>query len=157
MKLLRSKRPARKEEDMQMALAKYIMLKYPDVIFTAEASGVRTSYVQAAKMKMMRSNGSHLDMIILEPRGLYAGCILELKHQDKTPFLLDGSISKSQHVQAQAAMMERLRKKGYYSSFAVGLDQALKLIDRYMNQPTYGIREQRQPSTETIPENGRAQ
>ena len=141
---------------MQMALSKFIALKFPDVIFTAEASGVRTSYVQAAKMKMMRSTGSHLDMIILEPRGLYAGLILELKDQSKSPFLLDGSLSKTEHVQAQAAMINRLKKKGYFSAFAVGLDQAMAIIYHYMNQPTfYGFIEQRQQNKESISENGR--
>jgi hypothetical protein len=155
MKPLHSKRHARKEEDMQMALSKYIMLMFPDVIFTAEASGVRTSYVQAAKMKMMRSHGCHLDMIILEPRGLYAGLILELKHEDKSPFLQNGSISKKEHVQAQAAMVNRLKNKGYYSSFAVGLDQGIAIINHYMNQPPYGIAQQRQRDPEVVPENGR--
>jgi hypothetical protein len=145
----------RSEESMQLALCKYIMLKYPDVIFTAEASGVRTSYVDAAKLKLMRSSGAHADMIILEPRGIYAGCILELKQNKKNPFRQDGTIRQDQHVRAQAAMLDRLKKKGYYSCFAVGLDQGMKLIDHYMNQPLYGTIERRQRNTESIPEDGR--
>ena len=155
MKLLRSKHRARKEESMQLALCKYIMLKYPNVIFTAEASGVRTSYVDAAKLKMMRSPGAHADMIILEPRGVYAGCILELKHAGKNPFRLDGTIRDDKHIRAQDEMIDRLRSKGYYSAFAVGLDQGMRIIDHYMNQPPYGIREQRQRDPETVPEAGR--
>jgi len=151
----KKKRRARTEESLQMALSKYIMLKYPDVIFTAEASGVRTSYVDAAKLKMMRSHGAHADMIILEPRGTYAGLIMELKRQGKKPYRQDGTLSRNQHIQAQANMLERLIKKGYYSRFAVGLDEGMQIIDEYMNQPPYGIREQRQRDPEKLPENGR--
>ena len=139
-----------------MALSQYIMLKYPDVIFTAEATGIKTSKVQAGKMKLMRSRGAHADMIILEPRGLYAGCILELKVKEKTPFLLDGSLSYNSHVRDQAKMLDRLKHKGYFSAFAICLDHGIQLINLYMDQPTfYGLTEQRQRDPEKVPENGR--
>ena len=153
---LSKKRRARKEEAMQLALSQYIMLKYPDVIFTAEASGIQTSKVQAGKMKLMRSRGAHADMIILEPRGLYAGCILELKDVSKNPFLQNGSLSYNSHVRDQAKMLDRLKHKGYYSSFVIGLDQGIEIINHYMNQPEfYGLTEQRQRDPEKLPENGR--
>jgi hypothetical protein len=112
--------------------------------------------VQAGKMKLMRSRGAHADMIILEPRGLYAGCILELKDVTKNPFLLDGSLSYNSHVRDQALMLDRLKHKGYYAAFVVGLDAGIATINLYMNQPTfYGLTEQRQRDPENISESGR--
>lgn len=121
---------------MQVALSKYIKLQYPDVIFTSESSGVRVNMGQAVKMKNQRSVGKLPDMIILEPRfeiGL-SGLILELKDKDNSPFLKDGSLSTKKKIQEQAQMLDRLKHKGYSAQFVVGLDEAIRIVDLYMNK-----------------------
>ncbi|MEJ7644261.1 MAG: hypothetical protein WKF87_06680 [Chryseolinea sp.] len=84
-------------------------------------------------MKKQRSVGSLPDMIIMEPRGIYHGMALELKSEANSPFLVDGSLRKDLHVIAQARMLDRLKRKGYWAQFIVGIDEGRKLIDLYMS------------------------
>lgn len=108
-------------------------MAYPKVVFLSEPSGLRVSMGLATKLKKMRSNDTHLDLYILEPKGKYHGLILELKaveiHQKKNPELF----LKNEHVNDQKKTIEKLNKKGYYAAFAVKFDQAKKLIDDYLN------------------------
>ena len=118
------------ETSLQIAISEYIKLRYKDVVFTAESSGVRVSIGTAKKMKRQRSNHKQPDMIILEPRGDYHGLIIELKKAGIR--LKDGSMPNDKHTNAQKVTLDLLRSKGYYTTFAVGFDEARKIIDDYM-------------------------
>lgn len=120
------------EENFQIALSEYIMLQYPKVVFNSDSSGLRLNIGQASKIKKMRSTHKHLDMFFAEPKGTYHGLYLELKAPSKSPFLKNGNMSSDQHVQEQLAQIMIMRGKGYAAYFAVGLDQAKLIIDRYM-------------------------
>lgn len=72
------------------------------------------------------------DMIILKPNAEYHGLILELKSEDSSPYLKDGSLSKGQHIQEQNQTLTTLLNIGYYAIFAVGFDNAKKIIDDYI-------------------------
>jgi hypothetical protein len=122
----------RHEEQLQLAVCKYIKLAYPDVIFFTDASGLRLSKSQAGKQKAMRSEGAHVDLYILEPRLSYHGLILELKADNNSPFLKNGELSKDQHVMDQAKTLDRLKNKGYLAQFSVGLVQTMDTIDEYL-------------------------
>lgn len=121
----------KQEESLQIALSKYLQLKYPDVIFTSESSGIRLTIGQAVKAKKMRANCKLPDLIILEPKGKYAGMALELKKFGEKVFKKNGE-PLAGHVAEQWQTVERLRRKGYYSTFAIGLDHAIGMIDLYM-------------------------
>lgn len=123
------------EQSMQIGLSEFIKLQYPDVIFTAEASGIHSTIGVAVRKKRMRSTGKLPDMIILEPRGAYCGLVLELKHKDNPVFKKNGELVANQRVQEQAEMLERLRRKGYFAAFVVGLEEGIKIFRRYMNLP----------------------
>ena len=88
---------------------------------------------QATALKAQRSVHKIPDMIILKPNGEYHGLILELKSEDSSPYLKDGSLSKGQHIQEQNQTLTALLNIGYYAVFAVGFDNAKKIIDDYMN------------------------
>lgn len=124
------------ETKLQIAISQYIRLQYPDVIFTAEASGIFKNQAQAGISAMQRSGSKLPDMMIDEARGGYFGLRLEIKTTKKTPYLKDQTLRKDKHVQAQAKTLNRLHKKGYYALFAVGFDHAKRIIDDYMKQPT---------------------
>jgi hypothetical protein len=147
------------ETQIQLAISKYIQTKYPDVIFTAESSGVRVNMGIAMKMKRQRSKGKHVDMIISEPRGIFHGLFLELKDPKYDPWMADfkkrkllpimrdGKLyfpglkrdfdNKEQECknQAQATMLWRLQDKGYKAQYAVGIQEAMEAIDYYMSLP----------------------
>ena len=124
---------AKKEEQLSKAVSRYLKLQYPDVVFTCDASGVRLTMGQATALKAQRSVHKIPDMIILKPNAEYHGLILELKSDDSSPYLKDGSLSKGQHIQEQNQTLTTLLNIGYYAVFAVGFDNAKKIIDDYMN------------------------
>ncbi len=121
----------RPEENLQMAVCKYINFCYPGTVFTSDASGVRLNMGQAIKMKRMRSSDAIPDLLVFEPRGRYHALLLELKV--KTPFKKDGKLKKDEHLEDQAKTLDKLSKKGYKAVFAIGFDECKEIIDDYMN------------------------
>lgn len=123
---------AKKEESLSKAVSRYLQIQYPNIVFTCDASGVKLTMGQAVSLKAQRSVHKIPDMIILKPNADYHGLILELKSIDSSPFLKDGSLSKSVHVQEQNKTLNILLNAGYYAVFAVGFDNAKEIIDKYM-------------------------
>lgn len=122
----------KKEESLHVAVCKYIKLQFPNLIFSSENGGIRLTMGQAVKAKSLRSETKLPDLWIMEPRGGYHGLFIELK---KDPvWLKDGSLSKDKHIQAQAAILDRLKNKGYYAVFGCGLQATMHLIDLYMKR-----------------------
>ena len=119
-----------KEESLQIAVSTYIKLQYPDVVFTAESSGIRLPIGLAVKTSKQRSKHKQPDMIILEPNMSYHGLVIELKKEGWR--LKDGSIPNDEHTRKQRDTLDLLNKKGYYACFASGFDEAITIIDLYM-------------------------
>ena len=113
------------------AVANYIKLQYPNVIFTSDSSGIKLSMGSALKMLALKSENKIPDMIILSPNKKYHGLIIEIKKIEKSPYLKDGSISKVKHVQEQNKTLEILSKIGYKAVFGVGFDNCKQIIDEY--------------------------
>ena len=123
---------AKKEEQLSKSVSRYLKLQYPDVVFTCDSSGIRLTIGQATALKAQRSVHKIPDMIILKPNGEYHGLILELKSEDSSPYLKDGSLSKGKHIQEQNQTLTELFSIGYYAVFIVGFNQAKEVIDNYM-------------------------
>lgn len=123
---------AKKEESLSKAVSKYLKVQYPNVVFTCDASGVRLTIGQATLLKAQRSVHKIPDMIILKPNTEYHGLILELKSKDSSPYLKNGTLSTGKHIQEQNQTLSILSSNGYCAVFAVGFDNAKKIIDNYM-------------------------
>lgn len=142
-----------KESDLQVQVADYLCLQYPDVLFHSDfGSGIKLTIGQAAKQK--RQNGGRRgwpDMIIAEQGYEYIcedvkmrrlGLFIELKKEGeklyagkraKNRFLsIDGNEYKTEHLMEQADTLFLLRGKGYAAEFACGLDEAKRIIDEYL-------------------------
>lgn len=63
---------------------------------------------------------------------IYNGLYLEIKAEGNSPFKKDGTLKKEQHLEEQQAMLEALRLRGYKAVFAVGFEEAKKIIDDYL-------------------------
>jgi hypothetical protein len=122
---------AKKEENLQIAISNYLKLQYPSTIFTFEASGLRLPIGLAKKAKAMRSDTGLPDLLIFEPKGKFHGLFIELKA--KTIYKKDGGYLKDDHIEDQAHLLHRLKVKGYMACFAIGFDDAKKIIDSYFN------------------------
>jgi len=127
----------RPEEQLQMKICDYLRTNYPDVMFISEASGVRVSTGLASKLKRMRSSHTHLDLYILEPKRdksgkvKHSGLILELKARNI--YKKDGKLYSDPHLKDQQRTIKSLNKKGYQSLFVCSYDEAIKTINKYLN------------------------
>lgn len=139
------------EAQLQVQVADYIRLQYPDVIFHSDfGSGIKLAMGQAIKQK--RLNGGRRawpDMFLAEPMArkidlskdspfdkttklMYAGLFIELKREGTRIFKKDGTLVSDEHIREQFDMLADLRQRGYAAEFAIGFDGAKKLIDDYM-------------------------
>lgn len=139
------------ESQLQQQVADYLRLQYPDVLFHSDyGSGVKLTPRQAAVQK--RQNGGRRawpDMFIAEVvearpvfdepywnnicRDLdcFFGLFIELKKEGTRLKKKNGEWA-SAHITGQAQMLEFLRARGYCAEFAVGFDEAKKIIDEYL-------------------------
>lgn len=130
------------ETQVQEQLAEYLRFQYPDVMFHSDfGSGVKLTPGQAARQK--RQNGGRRawpDMFIAEPMPRcvdgswnyeYHGLFIELKKPGTRLKKRDGSWA-SKHIEEQYDVLDRLRFRGYEAEFAVGFDEAKKIIDEYL-------------------------
>lgn len=77
-----------------------------------------------------------------EPAWYAHALFLELKKDGETLYpgprakkrflSLDGKEYKNEHLQEQADVLFKLRKAGYAAEFAIGFDEAIKIIDEYL-------------------------
>lgn len=122
-----------KESDLQVMVADYLRLQYPDVLFHSDfGSGIKLTMGQAAKQK--RQNGGRRawpDLAVAEPTAKYAALFIELKKEGTRLKKKDGSWA-SDHIAEQADMLDRLEFRGYQARFAVGFDEAKQIIDDYL-------------------------
>ncbi len=132
------------EESLQKQVCAYLRLRYPNVIFRSDfASGMKMSQYQATQHKRLQSSRSWPDLFIYEPMQHgdkhYCGLAIELKKEGTSVILKigerKGKLSTDPHIQEQALMLKSLNHKGYYANFAVGYDEAIKIIDWYMKTP----------------------
>lgn len=132
-----------KESDLQIQVADYLRLQYPDVLFHSDfGSGIKLTMGQAAKQK--RQNGGRRawpDFFIAQPaqrsseypEACYKfGLFLEFKKEGTRLKKRNGEWA-SEHIAEQAAVLEMLRYRGYVAEFAVGFDEAKRIIDEYLH------------------------
>lgn len=133
------------EAELQIQVADYLRLRYPKVLFHSDfGAGVKLTMGQAIRQK--RQNGGRRawpDLFIAEPSYAldsagriigfeYFGLFIELKREGTRIYRKDGSFVANAHILEQEHLMHDLRKRGYKAEFAVGFDEAKKLIDDYV-------------------------
>lgn len=131
-----------KESDLQIMVADYLRLRYPDVIFHSDyGSGIKLTAGQAARQKRMNGGRrAYPDMFIAKPRltmqddmPVYIhGLFIELKKEGTKIRKKDGELVANEHIREQAKMLRELEQNGYMAVFACGFDQAKKVIDWYL-------------------------
>lgn len=137
-----------REQVVQRALCGYIKTRHPNVIFASDfAAGVKLPPYLAKMQSEFKSDRGYPDIFVAAPRGEYAGLYLELKKEGERIYLKDGSISKDKHVTEQHIVLTRLRTAGYCAEFAVGLDQAIGLVDWYLAGAEADLRLERNAET----------
>lgn len=110
------------EANQQEIVIKYLRLAYPNVLYCASAGGMRTSYLQAIKMKRTGYVKGFPDLFIYEPNQDYHGLAIEMKKEK-------GSVASPE----QKSWQEQLRNRGYASYICKGSEEAIKVIDEYFS------------------------
>lgn len=110
------------EANQQEIVVKYLRLAYPTALYCASAGGMRTSYLQAIKMKRTGYVKGFPDLFIYEPTQDYKGLAIEMKKEK-------GGVASPE----QKWWQEQLRNRGYASYICKGKDEAIKTIDEYFN------------------------
>lgn len=113
-------------------LCNFIKTNYPEVVFLSDASGIKMTMGQAMKWSRLKSHRGIPDLIILAPRGIYHGLMIELKRTGEKIYMKDGVTLKTDHLKEQDIVLKKLRACGYYAKFAVGFEEAKKIIEKYM-------------------------
>jgi len=124
------------EESVHLAIAKYIKLQYPNVIFFSEPSGLRVTIGLRKLLKGLRSESKLPDLFIAEPRNQFAGLFIEIKASVDTLYTKDGRIKNIEHIKEQLEMLERLQNKGFKAVFGAGFDDCKEIIDEYLTPKT---------------------
>jgi len=130
------------EAELQTQVADYLRLQFPEVLFHSDfGSGVKLTPRQAIRQK--RQNGgirAWPDLFLAEPMPRcvdgswghdYKGLFIELKKDGTRLMKRDGSWA-TDHIAEQAEILDRLEFRGYRATFAVGFEQAKKIIDDYL-------------------------
>ena len=108
------------EANQQEIVVKYLRLAYPNALYCASAGGMRTSYLQAIKMKRTGYVKGFPDLFIYEPNQDYHGLAIEMKKEK-------GGVASPE----QKDWQEQLRNRGYASYICKGNEEAIKVIDEY--------------------------
>ena len=130
------------EAELQANVALYIRMQYPNVLFHSDfGSGIKLKPWQAKAQKMQNGGiRAWPDMFIAQPVEVdkgqpswrrYSGLFIELKKEGTRLQKRNGEWA-SEHIQEQAAILEELSYKGYKAEFAVGLHQAINIINDYL-------------------------
>lgn len=128
------KKGNRKDElHLQMAIADYLRLQYPQVPFYSSMSGIRLLVGQAVENKKIQDGRKWPDVFIAEPRGGFYGLFGEIKLTQKDIYKTDGNYL-NEHVAAQAEMLKLLNERGYRAVFWPGFDYAKEIIDWYLGE-----------------------
>lgn len=137
------------EHDIYTQIADYMRYQYPDVIYRFDlAADLKLSIGQARKHKRLQHYRGYPDMFIAEPkiesiydrafnvvldRKEYSGLYLEIKKPGTRIFTKKGLLVADAHIREQFDMLEALRQRGYKAEFAIGFDEAKRIIDEYLN------------------------
>lgn len=113
------------EDRLQVASMRYIRLQYPDAIsFHVSNEGISGSRAKqgayGTKQKRMGVLSGVSDVIILEPKGIYHGLMIELKSKK-------GRISDSQKL-----FLSRCDSKNYKTHVCRSIDEVVLAVDEYM-------------------------
>jgi hypothetical protein len=119
-----------KEYQLQKSIVNYIQLQYPNALYCASAGGLRTSITSAVRMKASGYKKGFPDLAIFEPKVVnpkfdpfmyFYGLFLEVKTK------------KGRATKEQLWWRNELNKRGYVAEIVYGYDEAVAVIDRYLN------------------------
>lgn len=127
------------EAKLQRAVCEWIMMQYPHVYFTSDASSLGAGWSTIKNISATKSKHAQLDLVILHRsvQGEYSFLVLEFKRE--SPFLKDGTLSQEKHVQEQLKTMQLLRKQKGKCEWAWTIDMSQRIIENYLGENRHEV------------------
>lgn len=133
------------EARLQIQIARYLANNYPKVQFHSDfGSGAYLTKTQAAiQSKQNAGRRGWPDLFIAKPESSpdsalpkihFCGLFIELKADGVRLKKKNGEWADD-HIAEQAEVLEKLRQAGYCAEFAVGFEEAVKIITKYLGEP----------------------
>jgi hypothetical protein len=128
-------RKANPEYKIQAAFVREMQIRYPAVMVQSDtAAHIGKTMRQQMRANLLSTPGERWpDIFIAQPSGEYAGMYIEFKAE--SPYKKDGAtLLKNEHIEAQAATMQRLRERGYFvPDFVWSVEMAMRHVEWYLN------------------------
>ena len=126
------------ENEVYKIVARHLSTYYQETPYHFDLSGVNnTSRYSRGLYKLINRSPGFPDLIVYQRShpdfGDYFGLALETKRDGVKVRKADGSLLSDQHIQEQAAYLQKLSGKGYYAAFGIGARDCIKLIDEYLS------------------------
>lgn len=128
------------EQSVQRTVADFLRTAYPDLLWTASASGTgRIGIVAGTILKSIGYRKGCPDCFLFSPRGKYAGLHLELKSAGTKYIDSNGKVinrAAGKPTPEQLDWIIKANDAGYLAVVCTGADNAIRVITDYMNLPT---------------------
>jgi VRR-NUC domain len=111
------------EASVQMSIVKYLRFQYPFALYSATAGGVKTSFMQSARLKMTGYVAGVPDLLIFEPCNGFHGLMIEVKKD-----------SKSYATKEQKEWIKKLNERNYKAHVCKSFEDAKNIIDQYFDR-----------------------
>lgn len=127
------KKEAKTEAELQVQAANYLRRCYPQVLFHHDAHSAVQVHIQTAQhAKAKGVMKGWPDLMVMRPRGGYAGLFVELKKPGLRLYKVRSGAPYNEHFSTQLAVHEELREAGYAVEVAQSLTSFKQIIDNYM-------------------------
>ena len=124
-----------KEKSVHRQIAEWLRWQHPKVIFHTDfAAGSKMTIGQSVQNKALQSGKSWPDLFIPKRTALYSGLFIEIKRDVSEVYKKDLTYKKDDHIEEQAAMLDRLTAEGFKAVFGCGFDHCKKIITEYLCQ-----------------------
>jgi hypothetical protein len=117
----------KKEDYLQIAVADYLRMQYPKVLFTHVANERQTSKMRGYKLKRMGVRAGMSDTLIFKSKYSngsitpdYVGLAIELKIEPNKP------------TKEQLEVLKQLFDNGWKTAVCYSFDEAKEIIDNYL-------------------------
>lgn len=121
------------EEQQQARVIKHVKAKYPNALFTVDLGGINLNKVQR-RIHSQRAKRGHPDLMFQEWfSDKWCGLAIEFKKHNNKPYYKNGQFkSNDKHLCEQLEYINNLRERFWFAGFVCGYEDAIKVIDWYM-------------------------
>ena len=109
-----------KEDSLNIAVATYLRMQYPTVLFCHIPNGGYRNAREGAKFKMMGVRAGMPNILIFEKKNIFSGLFIELK------------IGKNKTTDSQNLVIKELIRLGWAGSICYTFEDAKHIIDNYL-------------------------